>query len=148
MAEVYHQPGVYLPLLRPSRREILFVSIASATESFRSRCGSVRSRPECSKQRFPAGTPHVGQGTASNSLGVRPFNLTRAGCAKTRWKAIQFGMQCSEFVVEVIRESPTLRLQVFYRLLLGSSWQAIRYPKTCARGECHSHVRTEFYPVE
>src|SRR6266550_6284452 len=38
---------------RPGPREFLFVSIASAAESFRSRCGSVRRPPECSKTGLP-----------------------------------------------------------------------------------------------
>src|SRR6267378_3163547 len=45
---------------RPGPREFLFASIA---ESFRSRCGSVRRPPECSKQGSPGATPHLGQGT-------------------------------------------------------------------------------------
>src|SRR6266480_1938294 len=42
---------------RPGPREFLFVSIASAAESFRSRCGSLRRPPECSKQGSPGATP-------------------------------------------------------------------------------------------
>src|ERR1700687_6027049 len=45
---------------RPGPQEILFVSIASATESFRSTCGPERGAPECSKQRSPGAKPHVG----------------------------------------------------------------------------------------
>jgi hypothetical protein len=40
----------------PGPREFLFASIASAAESFQSRCGSVRRPPECSKQGSPGNT--------------------------------------------------------------------------------------------
>src|ERR1700683_4243524 len=53
--------------------EILFVSIASTAESFRSTCGSERGAPECSTQRFPAATPHVGHETEDICLGVSSF---------------------------------------------------------------------------
>jgi hypothetical protein len=59
MAEVYHQPGGYLPFLPSLRRWILFVSTASIAASFLSMCGSLRGPPECSKQRFPEPTLHV-----------------------------------------------------------------------------------------
>jgi hypothetical protein len=49
-----------------------FVSIALAASSVRSICGSGLVPPTCNKQGLPASTPHVGQGTASNSCGVRP----------------------------------------------------------------------------
>ena len=55
----------------PSSRRPLFRSIASAAESFRSTCGSERGPPECSKQRAPAPTPHVGHGTESNCFAVK-----------------------------------------------------------------------------
>jgi hypothetical protein len=54
----------------PDALVCLLDSTASIAHSFRSMCGSVRNPPACSKQRFPAATPHVGQGTASKSLGV------------------------------------------------------------------------------
>src|ERR1700687_1740343 len=57
-------------------RGIFFFSMASAAESFRSTCDSERSPPECSKQRSPAATPHVGQGTEENCSGVSSFILT------------------------------------------------------------------------
>jgi hypothetical protein len=66
-------------------------SMASAAESFRSTCDSERSAPECSRQRFPAGTPHVGQGTEDNCVGVRSFMRIWVACYRTRGKAIQFG---------------------------------------------------------
>src|SRR5882762_9456130 len=65
--------------------------MASAAESFRSTCDSERSAPECSRQRFPAGTPHVGQGTEDNCVGVRSFMRMWVACYRTRGKAIQFG---------------------------------------------------------
>jgi hypothetical protein len=57
----------------------LLDSTASIAHSLRSMCGSVRSPPACSKQRFPAATPHVGQGTASKCLGVMSPILIRKG---------------------------------------------------------------------
>jgi hypothetical protein len=54
-----------------------FDSTASIARSFRSMCGSSRNPPRCSKQRFPAATPHVGQGTASKCFGVTSPVLTR-----------------------------------------------------------------------
>jgi len=40
-------------------------------------CGSVRGVPESSIQRFPAGTPHVGQGTEDDCLSVSSFFFIR-----------------------------------------------------------------------
>jgi len=57
----------------------LFFSIASAAESFRSTCGSVRGLPECSKQGSPAPTPQVGQGTDDNCSGVKSLIFIRIG---------------------------------------------------------------------
>jgi hypothetical protein len=68
--------GIYR---RPRPRTIFLVSIASAAESFRSTCGSLRRAPEYNKQRSPAATPQVGQGTARNSLGVRSLILIGIG---------------------------------------------------------------------
>jgi hypothetical protein len=48
----------WLPLCTP------FASI------FRSTCGAEREAPECTTQRLPAATPHVGQGTDNNCLRV------------------------------------------------------------------------------
>jgi hypothetical protein len=50
-----------------------FPWMASIAESFRFRCGSERRAPECSTQRIPAATPHVGQGTEFTCLGVSSF---------------------------------------------------------------------------
>src|SRR3981189_304841 len=72
-------------------RRYLFVSMASAADSFRSMCNSERSAPECSKQRCPAATPHVGQGTEDNCAGVRSFILMGTGCLKKCGKAVRFG---------------------------------------------------------
>jgi hypothetical protein len=54
-------------------------------------CGSERIAPEWSKQRFPAVTPHVGQGTEENCSGVRSFILTGTGCDKLFVRAAPFG---------------------------------------------------------
>ena len=51
----------------------------------------VRSPPACSKQRFPAATPHVGQGTASKCLGVMSPILIRKGYLNSFRKAVRFG---------------------------------------------------------
>ena len=72
-------------------RWYLFVSMASAAESFRSICNSERSAPEWSRQRCPAATPQVGQGTEDNCVGVRSFILMGTGCDKKCGKAIRFG---------------------------------------------------------
>ena len=42
-------------------RPLSFISTASAAESFRSRCGSVRGAPELSSQTSPVAAPQVGQ---------------------------------------------------------------------------------------
>jgi len=38
--------------------------------------------PEASMQRLPTGTPHVGQGTEDNCLGVNSLIFIRTGCDK------------------------------------------------------------------
>ena len=73
--------GIYR---RPGPRGILFVSIASAAESFRSTCGFERGAPESSTQRFPEATPHVGQGTEDNCLGVSSLIFIRKEYGSTR----------------------------------------------------------------
>ena len=50
-------------------------SIASSAKSFRSKCGSVRERPERHKQRSPGGAPHAGQATEVNCLSLRSLIL-------------------------------------------------------------------------
>jgi hypothetical protein len=54
---------------------MLFDSAASIAANFPSTCGSLRRPPAASKQRIPATTPHVGQGTASNILAVKSLIL-------------------------------------------------------------------------
>jgi hypothetical protein len=76
--------------LRPGSRGILLLSTASAAESFRSTCGSERGAPEYSKQRSPAATPHVGQGTANNCFAVRSRFLIWIQCPKTNRKTIPY----------------------------------------------------------
>jgi hypothetical protein len=56
-----------------------FISTASAAESFRSRCGSVRGAPVCSSHTSPTAAPHVVQGTDSICLGVSSLAFTTIG---------------------------------------------------------------------
>src|ERR1700730_2173962 len=56
-----------------------FVSTASAAESFRSRCGSVRRAPVCSSQASSLVAPQVGQGTDNICLRVRSLVFTATG---------------------------------------------------------------------
>lgn len=51
-------------------------STASAAESFRSRCGSVRRVPVCSSQASPIAAPQVVQGTDNICFGVSSFVFT------------------------------------------------------------------------
>jgi len=69
----------------------LFASMASAAESFRSMCGSGRSPSECNKQRSPAATPHVGQGTEEACSGVRSIILTGTASDNSVVGAAPFG---------------------------------------------------------
>jgi len=78
-------------LARDRTRRNLSVSMASAAASLRSMCNSVRSPPECSRQRFPAGAPHVGQGTEDNCSEVRSFMRMGTDWNKTQEKAASFG---------------------------------------------------------
>src|SRR5271156_3481721 len=59
--------------------------------NFRSTCGSERRAPECSTQRSPADTPHVGQATDACCLGVSSFFFTRSECENVSRKTAQFG---------------------------------------------------------
>jgi hypothetical protein len=65
-----------LPSLTDCYRLPGFVSRASAAESFRSRCGSVRGAPVCSSQASPAAAPQVVQGTDNISFGVSSLVFT------------------------------------------------------------------------
>jgi hypothetical protein len=65
--------------------------MASEAANVRSTCGFERRAPESSTQRFPAATPHVGQGTEDNCLGVSSFFFIRTGYVKTWRKTIQLG---------------------------------------------------------
>src|SRR5579864_6286406 len=51
------------------------VSTASAAESFRSRCGSVRRAPVCSSHASPVAALHVGQGTDNICFGSEFFGF-------------------------------------------------------------------------
>src|SRR5216683_5324357 len=44
----------------------------------------MRGAPECSTQRCPASTPHVGQGTEHNCLGVSSLFFTLVECGNTQ----------------------------------------------------------------
>ena len=77
-------------------RRYLLASMVSAAESLRSTCDSERSAPECSRQRFPAATPHLGQGTEESCSLVRSRILTQLGCDKTYGKAVRFGTVAGE----------------------------------------------------
>jgi len=79
--------GTYL---RPGLRGVLFASIASAAENFRSVCDSERGAPECSRQHSPGATPHVGQRTASNCFTVRSLFLICIQYGKTNRKTILY----------------------------------------------------------
>ncbi len=63
--------------------------------SFRSTCASLRRPPECNKQRMPAATPHVGQGTENNCFAVRLLVLIWIGCDKTSRKTVSFRTLCA-----------------------------------------------------
>ena len=76
--------GIYRRL---GPRGILFVSIASAAENFRSTCGLVRRAPERMTQRLPAATRHVGQATEDICLVVSSFFFIRTECDNTRLRS-------------------------------------------------------------
>ena len=67
-----------------------FVSTALAASSVRSMWGSERRPPAFKTQSLPASTPHVGQGTASNSCGVRSVIFTDQAYGDPSRKTIQF----------------------------------------------------------
>src|SRR6266446_1565387 len=58
--------------------------MASIAANFRSTCDSERGPPEFSTQRFPAATPHVGQGTEDNCLVVSSLFFTLVECAHSQ----------------------------------------------------------------
>jgi hypothetical protein len=65
--------------------------MASIAESFRSTCGSERGAPQCTPQRRPAATPHVGHGTDDNCFVVSSF-FPVENCPMTPYrKTIPFG---------------------------------------------------------
>src|ERR1700730_13026013 len=67
------------PYFAGSYRLLGFLSRASAAESFRSRCGSVRRAPVCSSQASWLLAPQVGQGTDNICLRVRSLVFTATG---------------------------------------------------------------------
>jgi hypothetical protein len=87
VSPVVGRNGIYR---RPRPRGTLFVSIASAAESFRSTCGSERRAPECSTQRTPGAAPHVGQETEDNCFAVRSLFFILRWCDKTGRKTVPF----------------------------------------------------------
>src|SRR6266404_1517389 len=100
--------------------------MASAAESLRSTCGSVRGEPECSKQRSPAATPHVGQGTDDNCSGVSSLMRIQRGYDKISWKTVRFGT--------VSGTEPTIRFRRALDNLSGIAHKfhpksAIHYPR-------------------
>jgi hypothetical protein len=52
-------------------KRLLSRSTTSITISFLSVCGSLRRPPACSRQRCPAGTPHIGHGSEGNCFLVK-----------------------------------------------------------------------------
>jgi hypothetical protein len=54
-------------------------------------CGSLRSPPECSKQRIPAVTPHAGHGTARNIAAIRSLILIQTSDPGIFRKTVRFG---------------------------------------------------------
>src|SRR5271156_3355218 len=65
-------------------------STASAAESFRSRCGSVRGAPVCSSQTSPIAAPHVLQGTDNICFGVSSLVFTPQNASPTNRKDVQY----------------------------------------------------------
>jgi hypothetical protein len=68
-----------------------FLSIASIAASFLSTCDSERKPPECSTQRSPADTPHVGQATDACCLGVSSFFFIWSECQNVSRTTVQSG---------------------------------------------------------
>ena len=67
------------------------VSTASAAESFRSRCGSVRGAPVCSPQASAAAAPQVGQGTDKICFNVSSLLFIAPQCTvpqSKRWSIL------------------------------------------------------------
>jgi len=78
-----HPGGRALPTKARSSQAVIVCSAsfstASAAESFRSRCGSVRRAPVCSSQASWLVAPQVGQGTDNICLRVRSLVFTAIG---------------------------------------------------------------------
>jgi hypothetical protein len=87
ISRVVGRKGIYR---RPRPRGTLFVSMASAAESFRFTCGSERRAPECSTQRSPGAAPHVGQETEDNCFAVRSFFFMLRWCDRISRKTVPF----------------------------------------------------------
>ena len=83
-----YDPGCHQNFSQP-RFGIFSVAIAWAASSFLSICGSGLCSPVCNKQCLPASTPHVGQGTASNSCGVTFVILTDQAYCDPYRKTVQ-----------------------------------------------------------
>src|SRR5712671_2154032 len=67
--------------------------MASTAANFLFTWASLRGAPVYRMQRFPAGTPQVGQGTEINCLWLRSFSLIRIDTTQVRQTA-QFGTLC------------------------------------------------------
>jgi hypothetical protein len=72
--------AIYAGAPRTAAPLTLAFSTVSAAESFRSTWGAERGTPDMSRQRFPTGAPHVGQGTEDNCLRVSSLIFIRTGC--------------------------------------------------------------------
>jgi hypothetical protein len=122
---------------RPGPRRNFFRSIASAAESFRSTCGSERRAPECSTQRFPAATPHVGQGTEDNCFAVRSFFFILRRCDKTSRKTVPSRTLCAIAVGNWPQPSYPRAESTFLAFLGQWDEKICHFYDTCAfLGEC------------
>jgi hypothetical protein len=79
--------------------------MAAIAESFRSTCGSERGAPECSTQRSPTATPHVGQGTETSCAGVSSFFFTSGRYSKAGQKSCPIW---NTAIQETTRDKPIL----------------------------------------
>src|SRR5229473_4195812 len=97
-----YDPGCHQNFSQP-RFGIFSVSIAWAASSFLSICGSGLCSPVCNKQCLPASTPHVGQGTASNSCGVTFVILTDQAYCDPYGKTVQIWTDSRLHVIDSVR---------------------------------------------
>ena len=99
------------------RRLEAFISTASAADSFRSRCGSVRRAPVWSSHASPVATPQVGQGTDNTCFAVSSLVFIPKDCN------VSLLLECSillifnlltgqQFLLDSARDSPQLCAKV------------------------------------